>query len=99
MKILFLLIFATIFVFPQPDHDSELIITLKNRGTYWNVNFTLTAASPRWDENLKLTEQYEIVSNNATSPDYIIYFDHISFVNPGLQAGNYKAIRKLILQK
>ncbi len=84
MKTLSLFFFFTILIFPQPEHDGELILTLTNQGTSWNVTFTLTAASPRWDENYELTQDYGYVSNNATSPVFTVYFDHILDVNAGL---------------
>jgi len=100
MKKLFLLILLPIVIFAQetPLHTGELIINLINKGTSWNVTFTLTAISARWDENNNLTEDYETASVNINSTPPLIksvaYFDHIwtstAGDNPIFAAGLYK---------
>ncbi len=100
MKKLFLLILLPTVIFAQetPLHTGELIINLINKGTSWNVTFTLTAISARWDENNNLTEDYETASVNINSAPPLIksvaYFDHIwtstAGDNPIFAAGLYK---------
>lgn len=97
MKKLFLLILLPTIIFAQkePLHTGELIINLTNQGSSWNVTFTLTAISARWDENDNLTEDYETASVNIHNPDApVAYFDHIwtstAGDNPIFAAGLYK---------
>ena len=100
IKKLFLLILLPTIIFAQkePLHTGELIINLTNQGSSWNVTFTLTAISARWDENNNLTEDYETASVNINSTPPIIqnvaYCDHIWDVNadanPIFAAGLYK---------
>ncbi len=61
MKKIFLFIIIPIITFAQEDplHTGECIITLINYGTSWNVTFTATAVTERWDENYYLTADYE----------------------------------------
>ncbi len=98
MKKLFLLILLPTIIFAQkePLHTGELIINLTNQGSSWNVTFTLTAVSARWDENNNLTENYESASVNVSSTlsQTVAYFDHIwtstAGDNPIFAAGLYK---------
>ncbi|MCZ7611000.1 MAG: T9SS type A sorting domain-containing protein [Ignavibacterium sp.] len=100
MKKLFLLFLLPTIIFAQGEtlHTGELIINLTNQGSSWNVTFTLTAISARWDENDDLTEDYETASVNINSTPPVIqnvaYFDHIwtstAGDNPIFAAGLYK---------
>ncbi|MCZ7608796.1 MAG: T9SS type A sorting domain-containing protein [Ignavibacterium sp.] len=96
MKKLFVLLVSLPFiVVAQSEFTGEFRIDLTNPGSSWNVTFTLTAISARWDENLGLTDEYEIVSDNihSTYPsETSAYFDHIldPGENPEFAIGLYK---------
>jgi hypothetical protein len=97
MKKLFLILLFPIIIFAQkePLHTGELILNLTNQGSSWNVTFTLTAISARWDEDNNLTEDYQTASVNIHNPDApVAYFDHIwtstAGANPIFAAGLYK---------
>lgn len=96
MKKLFLLLVSLPFiVVAQSEFTGEFRIDLTNAGSSWNVTFTLTAISARWDENLELTDEYEIVYDNihSTYPsETSAYFDHIldPGENPEFALGLYK---------
>jgi len=95
-------IFLTIILFPfltfaQTEHFGELIFTLINQGSSWNVTFNLTAIGARWDRGFELTEDYEIVTNtiHSTPPTQTVaYFDHVfdswAGINPIFAFGLYK---------
>lgn len=71
-------------IIAQPEHTGELRIELMNYGSSWNVTFTLTAVSARWDENYELTDEYESASDNIHSSypsETVAYFDHV--LDPG----------------
>lgn len=94
MKTLFLhLILFSTLVFSQPEFIGELSVLLINKGTSWDVTILLTAVSARWDEDYLLTEDYETVSIELTSPfNYYADFDHIVDPNgqPVFARGLYK---------
>lgn len=85
-KLLPLLLFPFI-ICGQPEHTGELRIGLINYSSYWDVLIKLTAVGARWDENFKLTEDYEIASVYLTSghenSQTIANFDHILDPNAG----------------
>ena len=95
MKKLFLIITVLTFIgYAQERYVGELRIDLANYGSSWNVTFTLSSVSARWDENYELTEDYEVLSDNITSPfENSSFFDHIldpSERNPVFAIGLYK---------
>lgn len=98
MKKLILIIITIPFtLFAQLEHFGELVIELLNQGSTWNVTFTLTAVTARWDENYELTSEYEIISDNINSnepSEATAYFDHIldswAGINPIFAIGLYK---------
>lgn len=93
MKKLFLLILLPFITFAQEAIVGELQIVLNNYGSSWNITFTLTAIGARWDANYDLTENYETVSVNISSPVTEALFDHIldpSPNNPEFAVGLYK---------
>ncbi len=97
MKKLFLLFLLSSMIYAQkePLHTGELIINLTNQGSSWNVTFTLTAISARWNKTDNLTNDYETASVYVHSPDPpVAYFDHIwdviAGINPIFSAGLYK---------
>lgn len=97
MKKIFLsfVIFPLIAFSQHPDHSGELVFTLINQGSSWNITFKLTAVSARWDRNFELTEDYDIVTNNIQGPTQTVaYFDHIfdswAGINPIYAFGLYK---------
>ncbi len=95
MKKLFLIIVLfPLLTFAQTEHFGELIFTLINQGSSWNVTFKLTALSARWDRSFELTEDYEIVTNNIQKPKTVAYFDHVfdswAGINPIYAFGLYK---------
>jgi len=103
MKKLFLVIFimAQIYLFADDEnlfHTGEGIITLVNFGSSWNVTFTATAVSERWDENYNPTELYEIATRTIPTIEHpqqiVAYFDlvidNIAGINPIMALGKYK---------
>lgn len=100
MKKLFLVLALLILIFAQESvqHTGEVEIELINRGSSWNVTFTATAITERWDENYNLTEDYSPASVQVpkpTSPEnYKAYFDLVNTVNAGenpiIALGKYK---------
>lgn len=81
MKKLFLtLVLFPYLTFAQSEHYGELIITLINEGSSWDVTFVLSAIGAQWDENFELTEDYDYVSSNINSSppsQTVAYFDHV----------------------
>ena len=82
----------------EPLHTGEVVIELVNKGSSWNVTFTATAVTERWDENFYLTSDYESASVQVPKPgsplNYIAYFDlvndPIAGINPIVAFGKYK---------
>lgn len=92
MKKLYLLVLLPFITFAQLDFDGELRFYLINRGSSWNVTIKLTAIGARWDANNYLTQEYEIISNGVSNPNYYIAFNHIKDPgnNPAFAVGLYK---------
>jgi len=96
-KFISIFILSQFVIFAQEDHFGELVIELINKGSTWNVTFTLTAISARWDQNYDLTDNYSIVNDNVNSnppSEATAYFDHIldpwAGINPIFAIGLYK---------
>lgn len=100
---LFIVLLFPICSFAQnsPLHTGEGIITLVNHGSSWNVTFTATAVSEKWDGNYNPTDEYEtatdVVFGQQTVPPTITptaYFDlandPLAGINPIVALGNYK---------
>lgn len=80
MKKLFLTIILFSFLtFSQTEHPGELIITLINHGSSWDVTLKLSVFSVHWDESLELTDGYQFASINLNSNlnQTVAYFDHV----------------------
>lgn len=101
MKKIILFLALTISLYSQGEpqiHGGELIIELLNRGSSWNVTFTCTAVSAKWDENYELTADYTPVSVTIPTQQYplqyIAHFDLIIDIiagnNPIVALGLYK---------
>ncbi len=94
MKKLILLSLCSCIVVAQEDHFGELVLELINKGSSWDITFTLSAVSTRWDADYEITEDFQIVSDNVVSPSSFAYFDYIldpwAGINPIFAIGLYK---------
>jgi len=78
LLLLFLLPLLTLFA-EDPLHTGEVIFELVNEGSSWNVTFTATAITERWDENYYLTSDYEFATRSISSPfQTTAYFDLVN---------------------
>lgn len=100
MKKLVFLFMISFMTFAQEDplHNGELIISLINYGTSWNVTFVATAITEKWDENYYLTSDYETASVQVpkvgfplnTIANFDLVIDPIAGENPIVALGKYK---------
>lgn len=95
-----LLLSLPLWLFSQLRTSGELMIELDNYGSLWNVTFVATSLGETWDDDYKLTSDYDEASvllygwdvgfPTIPTAKFDLVVDPIAGVNPVMGVGRYK---------